>query len=148
MAKKRMKLHEPALVDRYEFTVRFSEVDSMRVAWHGSYVTYLEDGREHFGITYAGIGYADYFRVGIVAPVVNLNIDYKQSLKCGDRAIVETRYIREEGAKLTFEYIIYRAEDMEVMATASTMQVFTTPEGEMQFAEPDFFAEWKERWLK
>lgn len=148
MISKRLKLHTPDLVDRKEFIVRFSEVDMMKVAWHGSYVTYLEDGREHFGITYAGVGYADYFRVGFVAPVVSLSIDYRQSLRCGDRAIVETRYIREEGAKLTFEYIIYRADDMEIMATARTTQVFTTADGEMQYTDPQFFAKWKERWLK
>ena len=26
--------------------IRFSEVDSMGVVWHGSFVKYLEDGRE------------------------------------------------------------------------------------------------------
>lgn len=148
MITKRIKLHEPALTDRIELTVRFSEVDMMKVAWHGSYVAYLEDGREHFGITYAGVGYADYFRTGYVAPVVNLNIDYRQSLKCGDRAIVETRYIYSDGAKLVFEYVIYRKEDMEIMAVAQTTQVFMTAGGEMQYTAPAFFTEWKKRWLK
>lgn len=147
MISKRLKLHEPSLVDRIEITVRFSEVDMMKVAWHGSYVKYLEDGREHFGITYPGVGYADYFRTGYVAPVVNINIDYMQSLKCGDKAIVETRYIYSEGAKLIFEYVVYRKEDMAVMIVAQTTQVFTTAEGEMQYADPDFFTEWKKHWL-
>ncbi len=147
MITKRMKLHEPALIDRIELTVRFSEVDMMKVAWHGSYVAFLEDGREHFGIAFPGVGYQDYFRTGYVAPVVNLNIDYRQSLKCGDRAIIETRYIYSEGAKLIFEYIVYRKDDMAVMAVAQTTQVFTTADGEMQYADPDFFVEWKKRWL-
>ncbi len=144
---KRLKLHSPALVDRIEITVRFSEVDMMRVAWHGSYVAYLEDGREHFGITYPGLGYSDYFRTGYVAPVVNLNIDYRQSLKAGEKAIVETRYIPTDGSKLVLEYVIYRASDNEVMAVAQTTQVFTTADGEMQYTEPDFYIEWKKRWL-
>ncbi len=147
MITKRIKLHEPALTDRVELTVRFSEVDMMKVAWHGSYVAYLEDGREHFGIAYPGVGYADYFRTGYVAPVVNMNIDYRQSLKCGDRAIVETRYIYSDGAKLIFEYVVYRKEDMEIMAVAQTTQVFMTADGEMQYTDPDFFTEWKKRWL-
>lgn len=147
MISKRLKLHDFALADRTEVLVRFSDVDMMRVAWHGSYVAYLEDGREHFGITYPGIGYADYFRTGYVAPVVNLNIDYKQSLKCGDVAIVETRYIPTEGAKLILEYVIYRKSDMAVMATAQTTQMFMTADGEIQYTDPDFFAEWKARHL-
>ncbi|MCI5776314.1 MAG: acyl-CoA thioesterase [Bacteroidales bacterium] len=147
MITKRLKLHEAALTDRIELTVRFSEVDMMKVAWHGSYVAFLEDGREHFGITYPGVGYADYFRTGYVAPVVNLNIDYRQSLRCGDRAIVETRYIYSEGAKLIFEYVVYRKSDMAIMAVAQTTQLFMTAEGEIQYADPDFFVEWKKRWL-
>ena len=135
------------MTDRIELTVRFSEVDMMKVAWHGSYVAFLEDGREHFGITYPGVGYADYFRTGYVAPVVNLNIDYRQSLRCGDRAIVETRYIDSEGAKLIFEYVVYRKSDMAIMAVAQTTQLFMTAEGEIQYADPDFFVEWKKRWL-
>lgn len=145
---KRNKLHEPALIDRVTLQVRFSEVDSMRVAWHGSYVMYLEDGREAFGKRYAGLGYEDYFNARIVAPIVNLNIDYKQSLLSGERAVVETRYIPCEGAKIIFEYIIYRESDMAVMATASTTQVFTTLDtGEMQYVCPEFYTAWKERWL-
>ncbi len=142
-----LKLHDSPLTDRIEITVRFSEVDMMHVAWHGSYVAFLEDGREHFGIRYAGIGYDDYFRTGYVAPVVNLTIDYKDSLRCGDRAIIETRYVPTPGAKLVLEYVVYRASDMAVMAVAQTTQVFTTAQGEMQYAEPDFFVSWKERWL-
>ncbi|MBQ3634684.1 MAG: acyl-CoA thioesterase [Bacteroidales bacterium] len=145
---KRIKLHESPLTDRIEITVRFSEVDMMKVAWHGSYVAYLEDGREHFGIRYAGIGYEDYFRTGYVAPVVNMNIDYHESLKCGEKAIVETRYVPSVGAKLILEYVVYRASDMQVMAIAQTTQVFMTASGEMQYAEPEFFAEWKKRWLE
>ena len=29
-----------------EFPVRFSEVDSMQIVWHGHYVKYMEEGRE------------------------------------------------------------------------------------------------------
>lgn len=38
--------------------IRFSEVDSMNVVWHGSYPLYFEDARELFGekydLTYMG----------------------------------------------------------------------------------------------
>ena len=32
--------------------IRFSEVDSMKVVWHGSYALYFEDAREAFGEKY------------------------------------------------------------------------------------------------
>lgn len=144
----RQKKREALLIDRHEFMVRFSECDAMNVVWHGSYVMYLEDGRESFGKHYQGIGYEDYFNARIVAPIVNMNINYKQSMRNGERGIVETRYIGTEGAKIVFEYIIYRASDMAIMATAETTQVFTTLDtGEMQFVCPDFYLDWKKRWL-
>ena len=34
------------------FEIRFSEVDSMGVVWHGHYVKYFEDAREAFGAKY------------------------------------------------------------------------------------------------
>ncbi len=36
--------------------IRFSEVDSMNIVWHGSYMMYFEDAREAFGREY-GIAY-------------------------------------------------------------------------------------------
>ena len=46
---RRMKIQEAALTNRTTLRVRFSEVDSMEVVWHGEYVRYMEDGREAFG---------------------------------------------------------------------------------------------------
>ena len=34
------------------FDIRFSEVDSMGVVWHGNYAKYFEDAREEFGRKY------------------------------------------------------------------------------------------------
>ena len=44
------------LIARRDFSIRFSEVDSMNVVWHGSYPLYFEDAREEFGRKY-GLGY-------------------------------------------------------------------------------------------
>ena len=45
------------LEDICKVRVKFNEIDSMRRVWHGSYVSYLEDGRESFGRHFVGIGY-------------------------------------------------------------------------------------------
>ena len=34
------------LKNTIEHAIKFSEVDSLRVVWHGHYVRYFEDGRE------------------------------------------------------------------------------------------------------
>jgi hypothetical protein len=61
---------EPILRNITQTTVRFSEVDSMQVVWHGEYVRYFEDGREAFGRQFTGIGYLDFYAEGYTAPIV------------------------------------------------------------------------------
>ncbi len=81
----------PRLIHRTQVRVRFSEVDAMKIAWHGNYAKYFEDGREAFGEAF-GIGYYDYYRENIATPVVNLNIDYKKNLLFGESLNVVTLY--------------------------------------------------------
>jgi len=133
------------LKDRKEIIVRFSEVDSMRIVWHGNYLKYLEDGRESFGLRY-GLGYLEVYSHNVLIPLVKINCDYKRPLEYGDTAIVETRYVSNEAAKLIFDYTIYRKKDMEVSATGTSMQVFLTPQGELLLTSPDFFVDWKKKW--
>lgn len=52
----RRKTAEASLVGKTSLRVRFSEVDSMQIVWHGEYVRYFEDGREAFGREFAGLG--------------------------------------------------------------------------------------------
>lgn len=126
--------------------VRFSEVDSMQIVWHGEYVRYMEDGREAFGREYKGLGYMDIYDSGFTAPIVDLQLQYKRSLKCNDRAVVEVKYVDTDAAKICFEYEIRNEETGEVVATGSSMQVFVAANGELELTTPQFYAEWKERW--
>jgi acyl-CoA thioester hydrolase len=133
------------LTDRKEITVRFGEVDSMAIVWHGNYIKYFEDGRESFGARY-NLGYLDVRRHNIMIPIVKISCDYKRPLVYGDTAIIETRFINSDAAKILFEYTVYRKSDLEVMATGSSMQVFLTPEQELLLTTPEFFTEWKKKW--
>ena len=133
------------LIDRKEISVRFGEVDSMSIVWHGNYIKYFEDGRESFGAKY-NLGYLDVYRYNIMIPIVKVSCDYKRPLVYGDTAIIETRYINTDAAKIMFEYSIYRKSDLELMATGSTVQVFLTPEKELLLTIPEFFSGWKKKW--
>ena len=133
------------LTDKKEITIRFSEVDSLRIVWHGNYIKYFEDGRESFGLRY-GFGYLDIYNHSLMTPIVKISCDYKRPLAYGDIAIVETRYIPTEAAKIVFEYTIYRSSDNEVAATGTTTQVFITPQGELLLTPPEFFTDWKKKW--
>ncbi len=88
-----------ALTNRTTFRVRFSEIDSMQIVWHGEYVRYFEDGREAFWQT-VWFGLYEYLPGGYMVPIVDLTCQFKQSLSFGEEAIVETRYIACEAAKI------------------------------------------------
>ena len=133
------------LTDRTTMKVRFSEIDSMQIVWHGEYVRYFEDGRESFGKHY-GLDYMSVYRQGYMIPIVDLTCQFKQSLSFGEEAIVETRYIRCDAAKIIFEYVIYRATDHSVVATGSTVQVFLNLKKELELINPQFYQDWKKKW--
>ena len=128
----RRKKSEASLVNKTSLRVRFSEVDSMQIVWHGEYVRYFEDGREAFGREFAGLGYMDIYASGYTAPIVELHLQYRKPLKVNDTAVVETRYIATEAAKVCFEYTIRSATDGEVVAEGSSTQVFLDSRGELQ----------------
>jgi len=143
---KRTKLQESPLINRTEIRVRFNEVDSMHVVWHGDYTRYLEDGREAFGREF-GIGYLAICDAGYAVPIVELNLNYKQSLVYGDSVIIETRYIPTDAAKIQFEYILFREKDRAVVAMGSSVQVFVDKtSGELVLNTPEFYKEWKQKW--
>jgi len=125
--------------------VRFSEVDSMGIVWHGNYIKYLEDGREAFGREY-GLGYLDVYQQQALTPIVKVEMDYKQYIKYGEDIIIETEYINTPAAKLVFKYKIFRAEDKKLALTAQTTQVFVDKQGELMLTNPEFYVAWKTKW--
>lgn len=141
---RRRRKSEAELIDRTTLKVRFSEVDAMRIVWHGEYVRYFEDGRESFG-THYGLGYLDICAAGYTVPIVELNCRFVRSLVFGETAIVETRYINCEAAKIKFEYTIFREDNGEVIAEGESVQVFLNAEGQLELVNPPFYLEWKKK---
>lgn len=133
-----------ALRHETEVLVRFSEVDSLLIVWHGHYVRYFEDAREAFGLKY-GIHYLDVHKAGYSTPIVKVHCDYKRSLKYGDSALVEATFVNAEAAKLIFTFIIRNKETKEIIATGETVQVFLDSNKELCLTIPTFFSEWKKR---
>lgn len=128
-----------------EVKVRFNEVDSLRIVWHGHYIKYFEEGREAFGKKY-GIDYLTIEKQGLLTPIVNVVCNYKRPLEYGDTALVETRFVDDETAKIRFEFEIRKKSDGEIVATGSSIQVFLNTERELLLTPPTYFLEWKKKW--
>ncbi|MBC7694358.1 MAG: acyl-CoA thioesterase [Burkholderiales bacterium] len=129
-----------------ESSIKFSEVDSLRVVWHGNYVRYFEDGREAFGKQY-GLGYLDVYEYGFAVPLIDLQVNFKRILEYGDTAIIETTFINSPAAKLIFEYKITSAKHGYVACLGKTTQVFMNPVNkELFITVPTFIELWKKKW--
>ncbi len=130
---------------RTEVNVRFNEADPLGIVWHGHYIRYFEDGREAFGRKY-GCSYLDFYKNGLVVPIVHVECDYKKSLKYGDTVIVESTYIPTVAAKIKFQFNLYNAATGDLVAKGSTTQVFLEKESNsLLLITPKFFAEWQEK---
>lgn len=134
------------LISTKEIDIRFSEVDSMGIVWHGNYAKYFEDGREAFGREY-GLGYMDIFDAGFYAPLVTLDFKFKKVITYKEKVRVETEYVPVRAAKIIFNYTIYN-EKNEVVATGSSTQVFLDNQYQLVLYNPEFYIKWKEKNLK
>jgi acyl-CoA thioester hydrolase len=128
-----------------EIEVRFSEVDSMNIVWHGSYTLYFEDARAEFGKKY-GLGYLDIFGNGYYAPLVDLQFSYKKPLVYGRKACVNITFRNTEAAKIIFDYEIYDTEDNALIATGHSVQVFLDMQYQLVWTNPAFYEEWKQKY--
>jgi acyl-CoA thioester hydrolase len=124
--------------------VRFSEVDALRVVWHGHYVQYLEDAREAFGRKYH-LEYGHIYNSGYTAPIVDMHMQFRQPATIDDILDVEITFRPSPGGKLIFDYRIRRNADSRLILTASTIQLFMTRDGVFEPSSPDFFDAWKEQ---
>lgn len=137
---------DQGLIARKEIAVRFSEVDAMGIVWHGNYLKYFEDGRDEFGSVYDIDFVKVYSKEGFLTPLVKVDIDYKRTLKLGEKAIIETRFVPTDAAKIIFDYRLLNKETNQVLTTGRTIQVFVKND-ELAITVPQFFQDWKNKWL-
>lgn len=129
--------------------VRFSEVDSLGVVWHGNYLKYFEDGREAFGIEY-GMSYLELHKYGIVQPLVEMDMQFKSVVRYGDLIRIKTRLIYSKAAKVIFEYEVYNLTTDKLGAVGKSIQVFVNTDLELQLFAPDVYHDWKQQlpWIE
>lgn len=127
--------------------IRFSEVDSMKIVWHGSYPLYFEDAREAFGKKF-GLEYMDIYGNGFYAPLVDLSFKYKKPITYGMRPEITITYKETDAAKIVFDYEITDTATGDVLATGHSVQVFMDLDYQLVWYTPKFYEEWKKRWTE
>ena len=113
MAQKKLK-------ESVEFKVEFYDVDSMKVAWHGNYVKFMEVAR---CALLAKIKY-DYFAMeasGFAWPVVDMHIRYLRPMIFMQRIRAEVT-LEEYEVCLKLSYKFFDAESGTLLCKAESMQ--------------------------
>ena len=136
---KKSTTHEKShLKFSHPIRVRFNEVDSLNIVWHGHYVKYFEEGREAFGRVF-GLTYLDAKTHGYATPIVKTVLEHQSPLRYGEVATIETTYLNSRAAKLMFAYRITN-EKGDTVCTGETTQVFTNfNTSDMALNLPEFY---------
>ena len=129
----------------HPFEIRFSEVDSMNIVWHGSYMLYFEDAREAFGARY-GLEYMTIFGNGYYAPLVEMDFKFKSPLRYESHPEIIITYRPTEPAKIVFDYEIRDRDTGTVCATGRSVQVFMDRNYELVWESPEFYRNWQKKW--
>ena len=122
--------------DEVEVRVRFYEADMWGMGWHGHYVGWFEAGRVELSRKF-GLLPRDFAEAGCVAPVINLNIDYKAMARFDDVLTIRTAVRAPTKAALTFEYEAVRKSDGAVLARGETTQVLVNDKGDLLYIVPE-----------
>ncbi|MFT5658523.1 MAG: acyl-CoA thioester hydrolase [Gammaproteobacteria bacterium] len=120
--------------------IPFHDVDSMRVAWHGHYVKYLEIARCAL-LDKIDYNYPQMERSGYVWPVIDVSIRFIKPLRFQQKVRVKARLVEWEN-RLKVSYLLEDVETGKRLTKGHTVQVaYDLKKEEMLFASPDILFE-------
>ncbi len=104
----------------YEYMrkVQYYETDQMGYVHHSNHVRWMEEARVEF------FDYKSIEDMGIISPVINVNVDYKKPVKFGDEVRIGVFVKEYDGIKLTLGYEFLNITKNEVSAFAVSKHCF------------------------
>ena len=132
------------LVVRLKHRVRFSEVDPMAIVWHGRYAQLFEQANDELG-RLSGLSYADFRRERLLAPIVQLHVDYFAPVQLGEDIVIIGKMMWNEAARIDNEYEIVKP-DGTLAAAGYTVQMFVEQSGTPLMASPPLLEACQRRW--
>lgn len=93
-----------------DLAVRDYECDLQGVVNHARYLHYLEHARHEY-LLHCGLDFAKLTAEGVIVVVVRAEVDYRRSLRSGDRMRVSVRPVRRSRIRLDFLQTIIRQQD-------------------------------------
>ena len=110
------------LSHKLQIRVRYGETDQMGYVYYGNYAQYFEMGRVEW-LRSLGISYKRMEDSGIMLPVLNLNIEYKNPAKYDDLLTIKTTLLKKPSVRIEFGFEVYN-ESNELLTKGYTSLVF------------------------
>ena len=85
--------------DKLKIKVRYSETDQMSFVYHGNYVKYFEMGRISW-LRKLGFSYKEMEKQGILLPVIELKINFRNSAQFDDELVLITKLVKNPGLSI------------------------------------------------
>jgi len=124
--------------------VRFEEVDLLGMVWHGRYPSFLEEGRTAAGDKF-GCTYQSFTDNQVMAPLVQMHLDYLTPLRFDEIMRIETTMHWSEAMRLNYSYRIFGPEE-KLVTRGYTVQLITNFSGDLLLTPPDWLQEFKDKW--
>ncbi|MCP3031300.1 acyl-CoA thioesterase [Halobacillus sp. A1] len=132
-------------INELPIKVRYQETDMMGVVYHANYLVWFEMGRTSL-IEDLGFKYHEIEKQGVVSPVVDASVSFKQPVRYGDDVYVKTWVEDYDGLRITYGYQVYHA-DGKVAVEGETKHVIVKKESFRPVSIRRSFPEWHEAYV-
>lgn len=119
--------------------VRYGETDQMGYVYYGNYAQYFEMGRVEW-LRNLGISYKRMEELGIMLPVLNLNINYLKPAKYDDLLTLKTTLLKKPSVRIEFDFELFN-ENNVLLTKGFTSLVFIDIAKNKPTRAPDYILE-------
>lgn len=129
----------------HKLRVHYKETDQMAVVHHANYVSWFEIGRTEM-MRDGGISYHDMEEMGLILPVLEVNVKYHKPAHYDDYVVIYTKISHYSPVRLQFDYEVRKISETslsnhesrddaqsfkttgELLATGSTLHMWLNQE--------------------
>ena len=120
----------------YKHKVQYYETDKMGIVHHSNYIRWMEEARVGF-LGRVGWGYDQLAKVGLVSPVLSLNIDYNHLSYFSDIVSIDVEILELKMSKMRVGYKMTN-EEGKVVAKCESSHGFLLSSGRPAIIKRDF----------
>lgn len=117
--------------------VRYAETDQMGYVYYGNYATYYEVARTEM-LRKTGFSYKELEEMGVMMPVLEMNIKYHQPAKYDDLLTIRVIIKEKPSVRIKFDYEVYNEQGV-LLNTGMTQLVFVDMKRNRPCRAPEVF---------